>query len=478
MKIHKSTIFIIFIIAFIGAIVMTFTGNSVNKIRPADLIVKKHLDQYNEQIGPALPIPAPQTEFLRSLEPTVHTDTELRFDFKSAPKDEIQASQVAYTVEKLNLDLLPTDGPYVLPIAIGIARENNPSAEIIEKWADNSGTQIKYSYYDLQGNILPEEKLPLNHHRKSRWIQRNRSSIQIVYEVHNLDHPRHVGSELYDVATLAPLNNGSSWSHRFENPYEVSHNMNVYHPVQMRWLVDIAHGPRQQIDIPLKKNAEAILPDVFIRILTDPFIAYSNSSSWGNESVEYRFDVDSNHKQQCIAVGMTPKSMGHLVTAQFLDKDSNPIGSETSIYGNDYVDLLSNYTKHKAEYLRIYRYAGVKRFIVDIGTLPDTPKQNDNIVDLMEVNIPFVYLEYARDAEDIIKGATQLDFYFNNIPHDTLMPQTQYQNTTPTKLLEELQTLSPSDAEIVVDTNQGQIKLVKPRTMEQIIIDWLKNPFK
>ncbi len=479
---------ILYILAFVAGIVIVaavvqYAGKFAGRyefVRPADYVVPSHKRDYDDRAKKAKLAPAADMDFLRSIEPEEFTDEEILFKLdENDVKESAHSHEVGYEVVELDLEKLDKSEPYVRPLAVGAAHHEVPDKDAVLSEGNDDGGNVSYTYFDIGGEQLSEEQLEgIKGVRDRKWINSDRYSFQVVYEVNNLESPRQVGSWLYDRNTYASLTNGSSWSYREGNPYEISYGVNTYHPAELRWVVDIAYGPCEHIDIPLEEDSEAEFGEAAFRLITDPFEAYSNSSSWSGGNIKYRFS-ESDRKHQNVVVGISPKCMIRLFTVQFLDGNKNAIGSEISVYSNSHVNLVENYSKERGEYLRIYRYSGIKRFVLDIGSMPGTPEVNDGVENLMEVKIPYVYAGRAGDVEDIIGGAIQLNVY-SSLGYTDILPERRYYNVTPLELLEEMKKVSPPGVDIDMRLEQGSVavdKLHGKDTVWQKIKNWFRKIF-
>ncbi|MFW6303966.1 MAG: hypothetical protein ACOC2L_05025, partial [Candidatus Sumerlaeota bacterium] len=231
------------LIALVGLLALkwdaltTFIAGKAPAQRPYDMVIQSDQRRFDQKIGPPKFPGTPDRAFIRTLESAEFTSVSLRYDLTSyslPSGPQISSSDVGYVIKKIDLNALPTSGPYVEPVALGVARIDTLTSEPLAEWKRSGGIQTPYVYYDLEGQVLESDKTPFQNqpymHRK--YLQANRMSLQVVYDIYNVDHPRHVGSYLYDLQTLAPLSSGSSWHHSQDNPHMVSHGLKAYHPAR------------------------------------------------------------------------------------------------------------------------------------------------------------------------------------------------------------------------------------------------------
>ncbi len=454
-----------------------FSGGGRAPDRPVDFVVPKHFENYNKVINPTTPTLTVYKSELRGLEPSVFTSKTLVFD---APWiKNYSPAHDNFKIEVIQVDRvsLPTSGPYVVPVAIGLAEIDEITTKVLSAWKRNRSQQADVVFYDVDGkpvgedflaNVMPERK---SRHLKHEYLQKNQCSLKILYNAQNFDHPRHVSSDIYDVQTLATLNTGASWHHVEDNPHNVSHKIGIQHPVTIRWVVDVAHGPLEVKDIPIKKGAEADFGDAMVRVLTDPFEAQSR----GWSSMEFYFDENSKRKEKNVSVGLTPQAYDRLITVQFLDGEKKPVLSERNIYRG--LGLLSVSEKNDAQYLRVRKYAGVYRFVQDFE-MPDTfGAENAEVRDLMDVRIPYLYANRIGDVWDAVRGAVEMQCSMHQVPHTATPTQTEYYNVTPRELIEQHMTLAPPEADLIIDTQEGVIKLEKPKPIIERALEWLEDLF-
>jgi RNA polymerase sigma factor (sigma-70 family) len=431
--------------------------------RPVDFVVAKHRESFERYLEPAKTPSQPYKDGLRSLEPTVFTSTTLEFRMNWEEPPHVRAGDIKYTIVKQDTDKTPEGTPYLKPVALGIGRTDEYTSELIEQIKSGQYRSVQKQFYNMSGEIIPWEETGLPGNRRTyanASLSGTNSALQIIYDVYNLDRPRLVGSLIFDANTFAHLSFPSSWKPRENNPHEVLHVLKVQHPVEMIWVVDVAHGPVETIDIPLKKDAEADFGDVLVRVMTDPFVAYSNSNMVVDNRYVYDFVDNERWKRSNFVVGMTPKCFGHLMTFEYLDAEGQPISSESSLNGT--LKLLNNFqTGRDIAELRVNRYAGVKRFVVPLGKLPGTPPENDGVRDLMDVRIPYVYEKRFFEIWKAVEGATELGVNMHPIDSSTAPVQSEYFDVTPRELLETNMPLAPPGYELDIDTKDGMIKLKK-----------------
>ncbi len=129
------------------------------------------------------------------------------------------------------------------------------------------------------------------------------------------------------------------------------------------------------------------------------------------------------------------------------------------------------------QYLRVRKYTGIYRFVQDFE-MPESYKvENTDVRDLMDVRIPHLYANRIGDVWDAVKRATEMQCNLHPIPYTATPTQSEYYDITPRELIEEHMALAPPDHELVIDLEDGVIRLEKPKPFIERVLEWVEGLF-
>ncbi len=432
--------------------------------RPVDYVVPHHEAAYRALMETHLTPDKPDRTFLDSLSPSELTTETVMFKYH-ARINRINRQLYANSVNHINADDLPTSGPYIEPLAIGISKLNNPTQEQIRQIRSNN-LKMPFQYYTLSGKKMEgDERSLFGHYLTHReFIYCGETNLQFVFTMQNLDRPYVVNQKFFDATTLTPLSISryGQTSGKVGKADFFRRSVFVFHPAKLQCVVDVAHTPVKTIDIPAEKDAIADFGDVYLRVVTDMLDGYSGGTMNGNSGNEgftgFRIHQRSGNNRRLMIVGMTPSCLSNLITIQALDADKKPWGKEMT-FSDRFLTVIS--MKPDIRYLRIRRYKEVTRFVVDLGEIPDTPPQNRNTKDLMDVHISFIRFEYEAQIYEFLENILQLDISPMRKLRTMSIP-VEYENVTPREIIEDIMDIPASDYKYEVDLEKGELIFKEP----------------
>ncbi len=403
--------------------------------RPVGQIIESDQKAYDKLTGPGEQGVEPDKAFIRALKPDKSRSDVLEYDLSSPLTKPVKMDvyNIYDEVVEIDLDNPRADAGYIKPLCLGVAKtppHHGPIPPSSRYSGSSSGPMAlsghpaSLSFYDFDRRPLTEAQV------KGLGVEYNGSTymsdtnvLKVFYSMENMPGARLVDSYLLEARNLHQISRQVSDLEAMGYPPPMpkegaagvcSFYQNVMFPAHLRWVADVAYGP-QVIDLPLKMGAEADFEDALVRIVSDEVVTQNMSPILQHDHAGFRSTLShGTPKKSHVIAAQTPRSAQRLITYQFLDVDKNPLNPEYNA-DSDYeswnfaIAMHHNPTTKKAEYLRIRKYAGIKRFVMDIGRLPGTPPENDDVEDLMELQIPMFFGYNTHAANTAFESYLMLD---------------------------------------------------------------------
>jgi hypothetical protein len=208
-------------------------------------------------------------------------------------------------------------------------------------------------------------------------------------------------------------------------------------------------------------------------------IESGGSTGWLRQ--EFDTSAGAEEKADIVMVAASPACAENIITYQFLDKDHQPLEPQYHMRSsnerwNFALGMHLNPSTTTAQYLRVHRYDSVKRYLIDLGKMPGTPAENDDVRDLMDVQIPFLYYTGSHPQADLVSAAAQLFFIrFNRCRPADLSPQ-ERRFISAREIIEAM--MAANDGSYLeADMKRKRLYLLESRNMINSISDWLEEVF-
>ncbi len=336
----------------------------------------------------------------------------------------IKEGQYLYSDQNDQSKTYSTPKSRIKPLAMSAARIGEAHIEAAKKAAGEKTTELyrpehysiptpaEFKAFDDTVEIKPiidglDERL-----KNSPLNPETLSDLIILFEIEDMDdaYAKVVDADLFDAVNYLPLaTDAFNLAPLGEGRFLIKHHINMFYPAPMRWVVEVAYGRPESMDMPLKEGAELVFDDGTSFTLPCNPVRTGERKPWQVDGDEDHTD-DGIHGVHVLQIAdMEPSLETPFFQAQFLDANHNPVGEAQSMLYPRSI-LTCREAEPRAEYLRITRYKGLHQYIVDLGELPGTPPANDRLEDLLRVKIPYPYA-HIFSANTLLNGITDVNTF-------------------------------------------------------------------
>ncbi|CAN5456376.1 hypothetical protein BH23VER1_BH23VER1_00310 [soil metagenome] len=292
---------------------------------------------------------------------------------------------------------------------------------------------------------------------------------------------------IYDSNTNYPLTSGHSYTSSGPS-CNVKSELKCVHPVEVRAIMDLFHGPVETLDIPATPGAEATLPGILhLRLVyLVPGESRGTSSSGGHRpgdpsrlAVSPTKDAAGTHST--ILYSLSPASLGAATTLEAVDRNGAPhratgaVGSLETLRTTGFELPVSEIAGFRLTYR-----PDVLRLIIDFPPLPGTPPENAAVTDLFDVVIPYLVVDSDYAFRDAIASAVQLDQINHTHSHSPPLGYSRAYRDHTVRQLADLYLASQPGSIMVVDLPSGELRFEPsspPVPLTQRLKDLLQRRF-
>ncbi|MGV3755242.1 MAG: hypothetical protein ACO1QS_07660 [Verrucomicrobiota bacterium] len=220
-----------------------------------------------------------------------------------------------------------------------------------------------------------------------------------------------MSAKLYDARTQVML----SLAHgelAANGEYRVTAHPAMWHAGPVKLVIDLAVGPVEHEEIMPKAGATFSVANVPGQIV------YAGNNQIG-ETPRYDFDKDRvrlrfrtfpSNGQAVFLWYVSHYTDQTAFDIEYIDATGRTLERNPVMNGGQWImhDVTGNLDQISKVRIRKYRHQ--QRFIIDLPALPGLPKENQQVTDLFQVRVPYLYFATESEQYGFIASTTQLKF--------------------------------------------------------------------
>lgn len=376
-----------------------------------------------------------------------------------------------YTVEHLDVGQ-ESDGTFHLPLG----EQGKAELKMIGAmdwgrddydWPSRSYQEVTPIFYDLSGELIDQEKLEAmgdywkNSHPHFRGMF---PAYSFYVEVNGLAEGEYslMGMHVWDAQTHYSMDEGGySSSGRVSGQYMITKNVGAWRKTPVDLMFDFAIGPVEIKEVSLDEIGK------FIETRHGGFaivgLGEGGRGSWNTSGqdrmTEMTVKLNPDLKKSCVvALVEVSKSGMEPLVLEAVDHQGN---------------FLKTYSQGSTGDVNLYKVEGAKediagfqvkslekhvRLIYSLPFLPGYPEENENVDDLLDQKIPYLYVrdfnEFQRSIEKMTQARTSMNYSIASSASHRL--QNEYKDFTVRQLLLTWNALTPNSG---VTVNPGTMEI-------------------